>query len=474
MSAHGLADMLHTLASLPAGTVLIETGVAAAAALIVQRWWHGLLVCAAVSAYAFAPHGSIRDLHLTRELVGNFLFLAGVFSSAMILKNALIWASRQWLRAALLCASAAAIVMPSAAKFAANRFAEVLPLQAADVKGAAAAFGLQCTPETLSVVDIPALPDFGGRKHKARPESRGAELPRVFAHLPVVKDTWKHFIGPATSIRSDAPREADEASHVTLTVVVAKTGDVLFAMPTAGPKTHYNTAKKIARGWKFSPFLARGKPAIVRVAAIGVPIDQPVKSRTREPITPHIAVWESVSLSLSRRAHGGSGPDFDVTVHGNGLVEYEGRSGVKYTGRHCALVRRPVVERLVEEFQRARFLSLEDRYVADMATADSVEMKMSFDGRSKGVYVYGEEFLDRLPDAIHALPPIIEHGLQVQRWTEGNRYTAPSLKAERWDISLLKSKTVKRGVEALGSDAETWKTVLELALGGDKGGAKSE
>jgi hypothetical protein len=71
---------------------------------------------------------------------------------------------------------------------------------------------------------------------------------------------------------------------------------------------------------------------------------------------------KAVTVRLERTACLGSCPAYTVTIHGDGRVEYAGKSHVKVTGARAGRVDPGTIRALVSEFAQAKFLSLPEDY----------------------------------------------------------------------------------------------------------------
>jgi Domain of unknown function (DUF6438) len=86
---------------------------------------------------------------------------------------------------------------------------------------------------------------------------------------------------------------------------------------------------------------------------------------------------KTLTVRLERTGCYGSCPAYTVTIHGDGSVEYNGKGHVKENGAQEGRVEPDTLKALVQEFAKAKFLTLlEDysgenctRYCTDMATA---------------------------------------------------------------------------------------------------------
>jgi Domain of unknown function (DUF6438) len=436
----------------------------AIAAIVLWRWWHGLIAAAlgvavlALGMAVVAPGSGMPWIPMAVV----FGALVGVYSFVYGAKRLVLWGTQSWPRAGvatLMASVIGAALLIGFAMFVRVHSPSALPEFAHRI---ADQFGAPCT---AGHVPIPVLPQFD-EEQPGEQQPYPTELPAAYAAAPIVKEVWRNFIGPNVSIRTpDATTHAPDGfgpGSVTLTAVVDERGNVVVAVPIGGPIHFHDQAVGIARRWKFKPFTRDGKPRVVRIERIGVSIRAPERRAPGGAPFPKVKDWSSLRVRLFHRIHGFGGVDYDLTIRGDGLVVYEGRWGVALKGRHCAVVSRQVLERLVSEFERAQFFTLDGDYSALVSDFNSVHLSISFDGRQKSVQDYAAHFLLDVPDAVLALPVFTEHAVQAQRWVIGNRYTVPSLKAENWNFSQLRMSD--RGLLAriaTFGDAEAVRALLE-------------
>jgi hypothetical protein len=103
---------------------------------------------------------------------------------------------------------------------------------------------------------------------------------------------------------------------------------------------------------------------------------------------PEIHDWNSLRITLSRSPCYGKCPTYEVEIHGDGTVLYDGKANVATKGRHTAKISRESLVKLVDAFRKADYFSLSDRYVSAVTDNPAYETSISFDGVSKSVLDY--------------------------------------------------------------------------------------
>jgi hypothetical protein len=103
---------------------------------------------------------------------------------------------------------------------------------------------------------------------------------------------------------------------------------------------------------------------------------------------PEIHDWNSLRITLSRSGCYGSCPTYEIEIHGDGTVLYDGKANVGTKGRHVAKISHASLVKLVDAFRKADYFSLAERYVSGVTDNPSYVSSISFDGLSKSVLDY--------------------------------------------------------------------------------------
>lgn len=129
---------------------------------------------------------------------------------------------------------------------------------------------------------------------------------------------------------------------------------------------------------------------------------------------------KTLTIQLERTACYGTCPAYSVTIHGDGRVEYNGKSHVRETGVHEGQIATDKIKALVSEFAMAKFWGFDEDYsgkkckgyCTDMSTAVT-ELKV------KGVthrvnHYYG---CGGVPKSLFDLESAIDKFANSQQWT---------------------------------------------------------
>ena len=93
-------------------------------------------------------------------------------------------------------------------------------------------------------------------------------------------------------------------------------------------------------------------------------------------------------ITLNRSGCYGRCPAYEVEIHGDGTVLYNGKANVRTKGRRVAKISHASLVKLVDVFREADYFSLAERYVAGVTDNPAYVSSISFDGQSKSVLDY--------------------------------------------------------------------------------------
>lgn len=176
----------------------------------------------------------------------------------------------------------------------------------------------------------------------------------------------------------------DGHSAVAFEVVVGTDGKVVSAQTSQG---FIGDLTNLCKTWQYKPFERNGQPVVARVreSVAVLPIGE--RPQAHVPF-PEIRDWNSLRITLSRSGCYGNCPAYQVEVHGDGTVFYEGKANVRTKGRRVGKISHESLVKLVDVFRRADYFSLDDRYASGVTDNPTYVSSISFDGRSKSVLDY--------------------------------------------------------------------------------------
>jgi Domain of unknown function (DUF6438) len=128
---------------------------------------------------------------------------------------------------------------------------------------------------------------------------------------------------------------------------------------------------------------------------------------------PEIHDWNSLRITLSRGACYGRCPIYEIAIHGDGTVLYDGRAYVTTKGKKELQISHAALVQLVDAFRKADYFSLADRYVS--TDNPTYVTSVSFDGVSKSVVDYvGREV--GMPSGVSDVEAVIDRLSGASQW----------------------------------------------------------
>jgi hypothetical protein len=138
---------------------------------------------------------------------------------------------------------------------------------------------------------------------------------------------------------------------------------------------------------------------------------------------------KTLTIQLERTVCFGSCPAYTLTIHGDGRVEYSGKSHVKETGAREGRVRADEVRMLVSQFGQIKFWEIADEYSetkckgqlwTDMPTAIT---QLAVGGKAHRVtHYYG---CAGAPKSLWSVESAIDKTANAQQWTGDVSHAGP-------------------------------------------------
>jgi hypothetical protein len=252
-------------------------------------------------------------------------------------------------------------------------------------------------------------------------------------------------------------------SDLTVLVTIDTSGKVISAeVPDNYQKLDPAPALALVRGWTFRPQTFDGK-AVRAVGMVSVtykqrsvPVDTAAAFPQGDPA--------DAAITLQRGACFGNCPDYRVTVHGNGLVEFDtGDDHFKGTaaqvhleynghnvllpGHHTAHVDPASVEQLFQRFRAAHFFGLKKEYAYPATDSSTQTLTVRIGKASKTVTDYiGTEA--GMPQEVRDLEKAVDEVAGTARWVEGNAQTLSELDAAQFDFQSPAAAGLAAAAEA--------------------------
>lgn len=175
-------------------------------------------------------------------------------------------------------------------------------------------------------------------------------------------------------------------AHLTAScdVLVGTDGNAVSAQMATG---FMGDLSLLCKTWQYKPFERNGQPVVakVRESVAILPISE--RPETHVPF-PEIHDWNSLRITLSRSGCYGMCPTYEIEIHGDGTVLYDGRAFVGTSGKHKGQMSRASLVKLVGTFRSADYFSLGSGYISGVTDNPTCVSSISFDGLSKSVLDY--------------------------------------------------------------------------------------
>ena len=82
---------------------------------------------------------------------------------------------------------------------------------------------------------------------------------------------------------------------------------------------------------------------------------------------PEIHDWNSLRITLNRSGCYGRCPAYEIEIHGDGTVLYEGKANVATKGKRTGKISHATLSDLVDVFRKADYFSLAEHYVSKLS-----------------------------------------------------------------------------------------------------------
>lgn len=130
-------------------------------------------------------------------------------------------------------------------------------------------------------------------------------------------------------------------------------------------------------------------------------------------------------ITLERTVCYGTCPAYKLEIFEDGKVLYEGKEFVKQKGKAEGRITKAELQKLVNEFERIKYASLDDKYVDDPKNCPeqwtdnpTATTSLNWEGKKKTIEHYhgcrGSQILDQLT----ALENKIDQVVNTKRWIE--------------------------------------------------------
>ena len=130
-------------------------------------------------------------------------------------------------------------------------------------------------------------------------------------------------------------------------------------------------------------------------------------------------------------------------VHGDGKIEFHGKSFVAIPGDHEARIEPDAAARLLERFRAADFFELKDKYRASVTDNPTYCLELIIGGKEKTVVDYVGNWVG-MPESVTELEDAVDETAGTGRWVSGGPQTLAAMREagiepnsqQAWEILL--------------------------------------
>jgi Domain of unknown function (DUF6438) len=160
--------------------------------------------------------------------------------------------------------------------------------------------------------------------------------------------------------------------------------------------------------------------SVLALALTACSVVAPQPTPTPSPAPTPTPDYSSVQITLERTACFGFCPIYTLTIHGDGLVEYEGTEHVSVKGHQTTQLTQAQVAEVVAAFQQADYFNLKENYTASVTDIPSTITSFALNGRTKHITNYGGCMTDepdqKAPQSLCDLETKIDTLVNTSQW----------------------------------------------------------
>jgi len=184
-------------------------------------------------------------------------------------------------------------------------------------------------------------------------------------------ETAEHRIGDRGPIYTNLGHEHFAAAFE---VVVGTDGKAVSAQTSDG---FIGDLTLLCKTWRYKPFERNGQAvaAKVRESLAILPIGE--RPEAHVPF-PEIHDWDSLRITLSRSGCYGTCSTYEIEIHGDGTVLYDGQAYVGTAGKRKVQISQASLVKLVDTFRKADYFSLSAGYVSGVTDNPTYVSSISF------------------------------------------------------------------------------------------------
>jgi Domain of unknown function (DUF6438) len=220
-------------------------------------------------------------------------------------------------------------------------------------------------------------------------------------------ETAEHRIGDRGPIYTNLGEHFTAAVEV----VVGTDGKAVSAQMSNG---FVGDLTLLCRTWQYKPFERNGQPVKAKVRESVAILPMGERREAHVPF-PEIHDWNSLRITLTRGGCYGTCCTYEIAIHGDGTVLYDGQAYVGTTGKKKLEISHASLVQLVDTFRKVDYFSLADGYLSGVTDNPTYVTSISFDGVSKSVLDYvGREV--RMPRGVSDVEAAIDRLSGASKW----------------------------------------------------------
>ena len=154
----------------------------------------------------------------------------------------------------------------------------------------------------------------------------------------------------------------------------------------AGAELARQSLRRQAVSWRYTPFVADGRPLSTEVEE-AVTFDA---APAHPAVMPNAPLFAS-TVTLQRIGCFGTCPNYTVTVHGDGRVDYDGGQYTDVQGKHSWTISPGETAALVERFRSTGIWGMRDHYVWGATDQATYKLRVTMGNQSHSILDYSGE-----------------------------------------------------------------------------------
>ena len=123
------------------------------------------------------------------------------------------------------------------------------------------------------------------------------------------------------------------------------------------------------------------------------------------------SIHDTPVLYLEKNACYGQCPVYKLEIFLSGKMTFNGIANTKFNGHYCSNIDKNNLNRLIEEFNRKNYLSMEDNYLSRAKDLPTTTTGFKYNGKQKRICDY-----DKAPPELKQLEKMLETLADTTSW----------------------------------------------------------